>query len=106
MRYQPFWDGNKRTAMLAANQILISEGCGVLTIAESQQITFKEKVVDYYITNNKEELKQFLLDNAIECPQIEESRSLEELPQMDIQKAKESLLKKSQMVSNNKDYER
>lgn len=106
MRYQPFWDGNKRTAMLAANQILISEGCGVLTIAESQQITFKEKVVDYYITNNKEELKQFLLDNAIECPQIEESRSLEELPQMDIQKAKESLLKKSQMVSNNKEYER
>lgn len=94
MRYQPFWDGNKRTSMLAANQILISEGCGILSINESKQTTFKEKLIDYYISNNNEEIKKFIIENAIECPQVEQEMMFDKLPEMDIKKAKESLLKK------------
>ena len=32
MRKQMFLDGNKRTAMLAGNQIMIANGCGVLSV--------------------------------------------------------------------------
>ena len=80
--------------MLAANQILISEGCGILSINESKQTTFKEKLIDYYISNNNEEIKNFIIENAIQCPQVEQEIMFDKLPKMDIKKAKESLLKK------------
>ena len=36
MRQQIFWDGNKRTATLFANAMLIEKGCGILEISELQ----------------------------------------------------------------------
>ena len=32
MRSQIFWDGNKRTAMIVANKLLISNGCGITRV--------------------------------------------------------------------------
>ena len=35
MRSQIFWDGNKRTAILVANKLLISNGCGIISVKEN-----------------------------------------------------------------------
>lgn len=42
MRQQIFWDGNKRTATLFANALLIEKGCGILEISELQMSEFNE----------------------------------------------------------------
>lgn len=66
MRTQAFLDGNKRTAMLVANHILISHGAGVLSIPISFQREFKTLLLKYYETGEADTLKQFLYDNCID----------------------------------------
>lgn len=66
MRKQMFLDGNKRVAMLAANQILIKEGMGILTVAQENMEEFKEKLIPFYETNQKEAVKQFLYEKCID----------------------------------------
>lgn len=53
MRSQIFWDGNKRTSMIIANKILISNGCGIITIKEENIREFNILLTEYYNTNNK-----------------------------------------------------
>ncbi|MFM9414166.1 Fic family protein [Peptococcus simiae] len=65
MRNQTFLDGNKRTAMLAANHILIGCGCGILSIPIEFQEEFKIKLIAFYETGNAEDLKEFLYQNCI-----------------------------------------
>ncbi len=65
-RGQLFWDGNKRTSMTLANKMLISNGCGILTIADKHMERFNTLLLDFYNTNNADELKQFLYENAIQ----------------------------------------
>jgi len=64
-RGQFFWDGNKRTSMTLANKILIAAGCGILTITDKHMEQFNTFLLDYYNTNESEQLKAFLYDNAI-----------------------------------------
>ncbi len=65
-RSQLFWDGNKRTSLVAANKILISSGAGMLTIKENNMQQFNELLVDFYNTGNADNVKEFLYNNAIE----------------------------------------
>ncbi len=65
-RGQFFWDGNKRTSMALANKMLISNGCGILTITDKAMERFNTLLLDFYNTNNADELKQFLYDNTIQ----------------------------------------
>lgn len=65
MRRQMFLDGNKRTAMLLANKILIENGCGIIAVKESDLDVFGEKLIKFYETNDMEEIKEFLYENAI-----------------------------------------
>ena len=65
-RSQLFWDGNKRTSLVAANKILINAGAGMLTIKESNMQQFNELLVDFYNTGNPDKVKEFLYNNAIE----------------------------------------
>ena len=65
MRTQFFTDGNKRTAMLFANKIMIQNGKGVISIPVDEDITFGEKLTKYYETNDMEDLKQFIYDKCI-----------------------------------------
>lgn len=65
-RGQFFWDGNKRTSLLLANKILVSAGAGIITIADKYMEQFNTLLLDYYNTGEKETLKQFLYDNAIQ----------------------------------------
>lgn len=65
-RGQFFWDGNKRTSLLLANKILVPAGAGIITIADKYMEQFNTLLLDYYNTGEKETLKQFLYDNAIQ----------------------------------------
>lgn len=86
MRYQPFWDGNKRTAMLAANQILIANGCGIVSVPESKLVDFKKQVIDYYLTNDMKTIKNFILENCVNGIDMSKERNAvkKELPPLDM----------------------
>ncbi len=58
---QLFWDGNKRTATISANKILIESGKGILTIDKKNALEFNENLLDLYNTGNKSNLKKTLL---------------------------------------------
>ena len=60
MRAQLFLDGNKRTAQLVANQMLVSQGLGVIAVPEAHIAEFLRMLVSYYETNAPDELKIFL----------------------------------------------
>lgn len=66
MRKQIFIDGNKRTAMLAANHLLIKEGCGVISISLENQTEFRELLIKFYESNNSDKIKQFVYDNCLD----------------------------------------
>ncbi|HFX3810935.1 Fic family protein [Enterococcus casseliflavus] len=48
---QIFWDGNKRTALLTANQIMFRQGLGLLSIPETKFVKFNELLSNYYNSN-------------------------------------------------------
>ena len=65
MRSQLFWDGNKRTAMIVANKLLISNGCGIISVKEDDINEFNILLTEYYNTDNKEKIIPFLYDKCI-----------------------------------------
>ena len=66
MRKQIFLDGNKRTAMLIANKIMIENGCGIISIPIDKQPEFYKLLIKYYETSNKEEIKQYIYNYCID----------------------------------------
>ena len=66
MRRQMFLDGNKRVAMLFANKIMIDSGCGIITIAKENQPTFFEKLIQFYESNDWQDLKEWLYETSID----------------------------------------
>lgn len=71
MRTQFFSDGNKRTAMLFANKIMIQNGKGIISIPVEKDVTFGEELTRYYETDNMENLKKFIYDYCIDGIKIE-----------------------------------
>ena len=65
IRKQIFLDGNKRTAMLIANKILISTGCGIIAIQEQDLETFGKKLIKFYETNDMTDVKDFVYKNEL-----------------------------------------
>lgn len=67
VKQQLFYDGNKRIAMMTANKVLISHGCGILSVSQDDLEQFFTLLVAYYEDESKkEELKQFLYDNCLD----------------------------------------
>lgn len=66
MRTQFFSDGNKRTAMLFANKIMIQNGKGIISVSIEEDEHFGEELTKYYETNDMTSLKQFIYENCIE----------------------------------------
>ena len=66
MRTQMFYDGNKRTAQLLANKIMIENGAGVLSIHVEDQDAFLEKLVNFYETDDEEDIASFVYERCIE----------------------------------------
>lgn len=62
---QLFWDGNKRTAMTAANKVLISNGAGFLTIRDADMVEFNGLLTHMYNSGQTDNLKDFLYNKAI-----------------------------------------
>lgn len=58
--------GNKRTSMLLANKILISNGKGILNVPIELDIKFGELLINYYETNDMEKIKRFFYDNCLD----------------------------------------
>lgn len=66
MRRQMFLDGNKRTSMLAGNQIMISNGCGIISVPIDIQPQFTKLLIDFYETNDMKLIKKFVYDKCID----------------------------------------
>ena len=65
MRGQIFYDGNKRVAQLAANQVMIQNGKGIISIPVEHQKQFFIMLVKYYETKQMDEIKEFVYEKAI-----------------------------------------
>jgi hypothetical protein len=65
-RSQLFWDGNKRTSMIAANKMLITAGAGILTVKDSQVMEFNKRLSQFYNTNQTSVIDQWLYENCID----------------------------------------
>ena len=66
MRGQFYLDGNKRTAMLAANQVMIANGQGIISVPEELIRDFTQLLVSYYESGNTERIAMFVYDNCID----------------------------------------
>jgi len=66
MRKQMFTDGNKRTALLAGNHVMIQNGAGILTVPIELQQTLFELLLDFYKTGDNTKAKQFLYEHCID----------------------------------------
>lgn len=65
MKKQIFIDGNKRTAVIFANHVLISHGAGLIVIPDSKVAEYKKLLIDYYETDKTENIVAFLLKNCL-----------------------------------------
>lgn len=66
MRAQLFYDGNKRTATLVANQMLIAKGRGLVTVPVERIAEFGEKLIRYYETGENGAVKGFLHEHCLD----------------------------------------
>lgn len=66
MRCQMFKDGNKRIGSFATNKILIENGKGIFKVPVELDGTFKQMLVQYYESNNPDELSQWIYDNCLD----------------------------------------
>lgn len=65
MKKQLFIDGNKRTAVIFANQILISHGAGLIVIPDVKVNEYKNLLIEYYETDKTDNIVAFLFDNCL-----------------------------------------
>lgn len=66
MRVQIFWDGNKRSATLAANKIMIDGGAGLINVPLDKWGTWNELISDYYRSGEDTQIKQWTYENGIQ----------------------------------------
>ena len=66
MRTQMFKDGNKRAGSFAINKILIENGKGIFNVPIKLDGIFKQKLVDYYESNDNRELKSWIVENCLD----------------------------------------
>lgn len=64
---QLFYDGNKRTAFLIANQMLISMGIGIIIIKGDDLIKFNKLLNDVYIYSSQENIDIFIKFLSEDC---------------------------------------
>ena len=60
MKKQIFIDGNKRTAVIFANHLLIANAKGLIVIPETQVEEYKKLLISYYENKDKTSIKVFL----------------------------------------------
>ena len=65
-----FTDGDVRSALMFSNKIMIDNGCGFITISNSNADTFREKLKEYK-NNNDFELKDWIYMYCIKGPKLD-----------------------------------
>ena len=65
MKSQLFWDGNKRTSTIVANKIMIENGTGIIKVSDENLEEFNKLLSEFYTTDNKEKIKDFLYNKCI-----------------------------------------
>lgn len=92
MRGQIFYDGNKRVAQLAANQVMIQNGKGIISIPVEHQKQFFIMLVKYYETNQMDEIKEFVYENAISGINFEKKQDKKPLSKDEFYRKKVKLI--------------
>lgn len=69
MYKQLYWDGNKRTALLSANYILIRNGAGLLIIDDGHMSEFYRLLSRYYDTGDEKGLMTWLYETSMITPE-------------------------------------
>lgn len=65
IKVQPFYDGNKRSAFLIVNKLLIERAKGIISVSENQFEMFNTLLNAYYNNENKlNELVFYLVENC------------------------------------------
>lgn len=65
MRSQLFWDGNKRTALIGANMLLMQKGRGLVSVTEEHFEVFNILLSNFYETNDYTIIDDFVYDNCL-----------------------------------------
>ncbi len=66
MRCQLFKDGNKRIGSFVINKILIENGAGIFNIPLKLDGIFKQKLVDYYESEDSSELSEWIWEECLD----------------------------------------
>ena len=77
MKAQLCWDGNKRTAMLAANKIMIQNGCGIISVPNEKLEEFNEILCDYYTNDTLDKAVNFVYDMCIDGIELRQQEDVE-----------------------------
>ncbi len=64
-RWQLFMDGNKRTAIVAANALMVQAGAGLLAIPENKMHWYRSQLQKHCRSGHDTSLKQWLYDNCV-----------------------------------------
>lgn len=70
MRGQLFWDGNKRTATLAANKLMIDGGAGLINVPLDHWEHWNELIADYYRSGDMTAIKDWTYAHGIQGVQL------------------------------------
>ena len=73
MRSQLFWDGNKKTRSICDKKIKIEKVNGIIKVPDNKLEEFNALLSEFYSTNKKEKIKQFIFDNCIDGITFEEN---------------------------------
>lgn len=65
-RAQLFSDGNKRTAQLVTNRLLIADGSGVLAIPVEEKRAFETLLIAFYESGDADKLARFLAEKCLD----------------------------------------
>jgi Fic family protein len=60
-RAQFFWDGNKRTARLMMNGVLLTHGYEAISVPAKRRLEFHQAMVRFYDSGQKDEMLSFML---------------------------------------------
>ncbi len=78
MKSQLFGDGNKRNSMLAANKIMIENGCGIISVPNKYLEQFNEVLSDFYTNNSLDYAKNFVYEHCIDGIDFKEREACDE----------------------------
>ena len=66
-RSQLFFDGNKRTAQIVTNKVLIENGLGIFAVPTQDKSRFESELISFYESGEPSSLIHFLKETSVTC---------------------------------------